>query len=108
MHSVLDEHRRDVESQIDCSRLSQKSANAVLAKRITVFFLIARDGSICNTKVIVSSGDKQMDSAAIDSIKRAAPFKPLPEAVPSVLSRLVVEYTFRLPDHSGRAIFRQL
>ena len=62
------------------------------AKKIVVFFSIAKDGRLISSKIIQSSGDLLTDNIALESIKMSAPFKPLPvefkgESVP-------IEFTF--------------
>jgi protein TonB len=54
------------------------------------------DGSLEDIRVAVSSGDDLVDSAVVSSIRRAAPFQPLPEGT------LSPSLTFRLDILSGR------
>ena len=45
---------------------------------LTVEFSVQRDGSITARKVSLSSGDADLDKAALNAIDEAAPFPPLP------------------------------
>ncbi len=48
-------------------------------KRISVLMTIMKDGRLEKCKIFQSSGDEQVDKAALDAVKTAAPFKPLPQ-----------------------------
>jgi TonB family protein len=47
---------------------------------LTVEFSVQRDGSITGRKVSSSSGDADLDKAALSAIATTAPFSPLPES----------------------------
>jgi len=104
MQFVLDEYKHDLESRIDLSWLSGKCLDG-LGQRITVIFQIARNGNISNIRLLVSCGDKALDSAAVKAIEKVSPFELLPKIAPN---RMDVEYTFRLPNRSAHAVFRQI
>lgn len=48
-------------------------------KPILVKFRIARDGSLLKTQLIKSSGNAAADAKAIKTLKKSAPFEPLPK-----------------------------
>ena len=50
------------------------------SKSTTLLFKIAKDGSLKQYSVYKSSGNEEVDEAAIKAIKDTAPFKPLPDA----------------------------
>lgn len=49
------------------------------SERISVLMTILKDGKLEKCKIFQSSGDEQVDKAALDAVKTAAPFKPLPQ-----------------------------
>ena len=48
------------------------------SKRVVLLFKIAKDGRLLSCSVFKSSGLQNADSAALNAVKLAAPFKPLP------------------------------
>ncbi len=60
--------------------------------RLLLRFVINRDGSLAEAKVLRSSGSALLDNEAIRAIHNASPFPPLPERMNS--ERLVVTATF--------------
>jgi TonB family protein len=47
--------------------------------RVLLYFKISRDGSVNDISVKESSGNKEYDKNALDTIRRASPFSELPE-----------------------------
>lgn len=45
-----------------------------------VSFVVAADGSVGTMRVVGSSGSDILDEAALDAVRRAAPFPPIPES----------------------------
>ena len=45
-----------------------------------VSFVVAADGSVSSIRMVGSSGSAALDEAALDAVRRAAPFPPIPEA----------------------------
>jgi protein TonB len=45
---------------------------------VRVQFKVAQNGRASSIRVVRSSGDKRLDAAAIATVKRAAPFPPIP------------------------------
>ena len=103
-HSIYDNYKLDIQSRVDLTWLPEKSQDS-LEHQIKVVFKIASNANVQNFFLFSSSGNKNLDAAAIEAIKKAAPFKPLPEIGPKLLD---VEYVFRWPTRRGYAIFRQL
>lgn len=48
---------------------------------VYVSFVLHRNGSIANLKVVESSGDKRFDKTALDAIRKSAPFPKFPAAI---------------------------
>jgi TonB family protein len=49
---------------------------------IVLRFTIERDGRTSDLRVDVSSGDTKLDDQALEAVRRAEPFMPLPDAYP--------------------------
>ena len=45
-----------------------------------VSFVVAADGSVSSIRMVGSSGSAALDEAALDAVRRAAPFPPIPDA----------------------------
>ena len=58
---------------------SPPGAKPPVGKKTVVQAIIARDGSILTSAVLLESGSRQWDAAALSAVKRAGPFKPLPK-----------------------------
>jgi TonB family protein len=48
------------------------------SKRVVLLFKIAKDGRLLSCSVFKSSGLPNADNAALNAVKLAAPFRPLP------------------------------
>lgn len=46
-----------------------------------VSFVLHRDGSVTNLRIVESSGDKRFDKTALDAIRKSAPFPKFPAAI---------------------------
>ena len=53
---------------------------------------IKKDGTLGDYDVIKSSGDKNVDKAAIKALKKSSPFEPLPEGFTG--DKVDVQFTF--------------
>ena len=49
-------------------------------KKTVVLSTITRDGQVMEAKVSTASGSEDWDRAAVDAVKKAAPFPPLPKS----------------------------
>lgn len=47
---------------------------------VHVAFVVSRGGQVSNIAIVRSSGSSRLDEAALATVKRAAPFPPIPEA----------------------------
>ena len=63
----------------------------------TVSFVIKKDGRLLSPQLIQSSKSEDLNKAAINAIKFAAPYDPLPESYPK--STLEIELKFEDPKH---------
>ena len=66
-----------------------------LQGRLVLKFVLNRDGSLRELKVVKSSGVDILDDAAIKAIRRAAPFYAIPENLGDVLS-IVANFEYEL------------
>jgi protein TonB len=61
------------------------------SKRILVHFAINRDGSLSNLRLMQTNGDTLANEAALNAVRNAAAFPPLPAgSAPSI----DIEFTF--------------
>ena len=66
-----------------------EAATAGIQGELTLDFVIARSGKVASIELIRSSGSKILDDEAIRSIRKAAPFDPIPTQykIPTLLIR---------------------
>ena len=62
------------------------------SKRVVLLFKIAKDGRLLSCSVFKSSGLQNADNAALNAVKLAAPFRPLPPEYKK--SSIDVQFTF--------------
>lgn len=60
----------------------------------TVSFTIMKDGTITNAKIKTSSGNNEMDNAAITTVKNVVKLQPLPSEITKQHHKTDVEFTF--------------
>ena len=48
------------------------------SKRVVVLFKVSKDGRLLSLSIDTTSGEQDSDLAAINAVKAAAPFRPLP------------------------------
>ncbi len=63
---------------------------------VCIKFAILSNGLSQDVEIIHSSGSKILDEEAVDTIKRASPFPPIPEEIDSSLVRMEVSIVFTL------------
>jgi protein TonB len=63
---------------------------------VKVSFVVKRDGSVSDIKVVNSSGYKILDDSAVDTVKKAEPYSPFPQSVEANSLRVSVEIVYRL------------
>ena len=62
------------------------------SSRVILKYEIKKDGTLGDYDVIKSSGDKNVDKAAIKALKKSSPFEPLPEGFTG--DKVDVQFTF--------------
>lgn len=62
------------------------------SKRVVLLFKIAKDGRLLSCSVFKSSGLQNADAAALNAVKLAAPFRPLPPEFKG--SNIDIQFTF--------------
>ena len=65
---------------------STKRRSGVGRGTVVIGFTIANDGGLAMVQVLQGSGNPGLDNAAIDHIRRSAPFPPVPDGVGSSFS----------------------
>jgi TonB family protein len=80
----MDLYQRTVTQQIYANWKVPRAANDpwVRAATLRIRFLIQRDGSIVDPMIMMGSGRRDFDASALNSVKKASPFVPVPAAVP--------------------------
>ncbi len=62
---------------------------------VSVSFVVARDGRLVSSTVSRSSGDAALDRRAVDVLASAAPFPPMPQALPDDSMSFTVPLRFK-------------
>ena len=71
--------------------------------KVVIRLRVERSGHVSDVRVEKSSGDKQFDASAVQAVRRASPFPPIPEwAQSSVLGdlRMVLDPTRPVPTEN--------
>jgi protein TonB len=76
--AYLEKVKRRVEWVWGYPRLARELG---LSGKVIIEFTILRDGGLGPLRVVDSSGVSILDDAAVEAIRRAAPYAPLPEAM---------------------------
>lgn len=63
-----------------------------MTAQIVVKYRILKNGSLDSYGITASSGSQELDNAAIDALRRSAPFEPLPESFNK--ESILVQFTF--------------
>jgi periplasmic protein TonB len=74
-----------------------KAAHGVTGK-VMVQFVLDRTGRVIDSLVTKSSGNRELDQEALDTLRRASPFPPFPAAKPDTQASYIAPLTFYLPD----------
>lgn len=80
--------RNDIQGKVRYPRLAQRMG---WEGRVVVSFVVRPDGTVCDTKIVESSGFPALDNNALSTIEEAV---PLPR--PPVQAELVIPIVFRL------------
>lgn len=78
MKSFLDTVRKKIESK---KRYPESAKLAGIEGRSRVKLVILKNGTLENVEIIESSGHKTLDEAALQSVRDAEPFPPIPEGI---------------------------
>jgi protein TonB len=70
--------------------------------RVVMRVIVARDGQVLDVRVGTSSGWPAIDAAELETIRKAAPFPPLPSEMPGDPVVLVLPVTYNPPGGRGR------
>lgn len=72
-------------------KMAWKPPRGTESNRIVVVFTVNRTGYLQNVQLVTPSRDQSANAAALDAVKRAAPFDPLPAGSPATID---IEFTF--------------
>lgn len=73
---IFSAYMRDMQRRI---KLNWEPPKEDVSKNVTLLYSINKDGSLKRYSVLRSSGSRKMDKSAVEALKKAAPFRPLPE-----------------------------
>ncbi|HIE08539.1 MAG TPA: energy transducer TonB, partial [Armatimonadetes bacterium] len=89
--------QRLIKSRIEKAKRYPEEARLAGAEgRTTVSFVVGPEGVPSSIKVVKSSGSPLLDRAAVETVKRAAPFLPYPKSLRGKPIRVKVSISFRL------------
>lgn len=71
-----------------------------LSGRVRISIAVRRDGSLYATRILNASGEALLDQGALEIVRLAAPFAPLPEVLLATLDVLVITRTIQFDDQS--------
>jgi periplasmic protein TonB len=69
------------------------------SRRSVLRFSISRNGEVSNLRIGKSSGNPDSDAAAMDAVRRAAPFRALPTAYKQ--RNIDIQFTFDINVFGG-------
>lgn len=72
------------------------------SKNVVLFFKINKDGSINNLKVQKSSGNQEVDNAALEAVNTSTPLDPLPEAYKGSSVPIEFKFDYNVFDKNGK------
>lgn len=72
---IFGDYMRNMQKKI---KLNWNPPSETHSNKVVLIFKINKDGQVPDYKVLNSSGDNAVDSAAIDALLKSAPFEPLP------------------------------
>jgi TonB family protein len=67
-----------------------------LAGRLVIEFHIGKDGQLLSLELVSSSGELVLDSSALDAVKMAERYPPLPEAMQRDVLPVVAIFSYRI------------
>lgn len=87
----------EIELALETRKTYPEAARRARAQgMVKLRLVIARDGELVSAAVVTSSGHSSLDGAAIDLVRQAAPFPPLPARIKGPTARLVVPLAYAL------------
>ncbi len=97
--TVTPDYRQSVLLWLEKFRYFPESASRrEIEGQTIVRITIAKDGKLLASTVKESSGYELLDTAAIDIVRRAAPYPPIPKDVDGASIQLTVPIEFRLKE----------
>jgi TonB family protein len=74
----------------------REAQNRELAGRLVIEFHIGKDGQLLSLELVSSSGELVLDSSALDAVKMAERYPPLPEAMQRDVLPVVAIFSYRI------------
>jgi len=69
-------------------------------KKVIVRMRLERSGRVSNVRLEKSSGDKKFDASAVEAVRRAIPFPPVPESAKVIVGDLHMVLDPTVPDRN--------
>jgi TonB family protein len=74
----------------------REAQNRELAGRLVIEFHIGKDGQLLSLELVSSSGELVLDSSALEAVKMAERYPPLPEAMQRDVLPVVAIFSYRI------------
>lgn len=82
-------------------KLNWAPPKAEESTHVTTIFKISKNGKVSALKIMKSSGYTEMDKAAIEAVKKASPFRPLPSEFEG--NYVDIQFTFDYNVHKNNS-----
>jgi len=82
------------------------ASRAGISGKLTLEFLISRDGNVLGVNLLDSSGHTILDESAVRAIKNAAPFFPFPERLTAKRMRIRANFIYIEKSSTGGPVTR--
>ena len=93
---IFGSYMKELQSKIKLNWDPPKAEESV---HVTTLFKVMKNGKVSSLKVIKSSGYTEMDKAAIEAVKKSAPFRALPSEFEG--NYVDVQFTFDYNVHKN-------
>lgn len=97
-NSVYTPYLQKIKSRINGAWLYPRQAYAAREEGVTVAqFSVDRSGSLLAHSISLSSGSKLLDGGAIEAIRAAAPYEPMPKEMQLSRLNIVATFVYKIP-----------
>ena len=93
-------HWREKVQRIGARNYPESARNEKLSGSLRLLVTLRSDGSLEETVILISSGNSELDAAAIRIVKLAAPFRPFPVEMKKKIDRLEIVRTWKFENNT--------